>query len=546
MTRMSPLPPIAQQPVRARRGRAWWGVAASLAALICTTGCDTVARINFSDRTFNRVEVVGVVPTANECDGSSGQARLRFVLLDQQNVALTNADFFGSQAVAVTRDALELDQTAIFSSPDVLCAGTCEDSAFTCNNTPLLANQASTYNRCNYATGSIGATGEPAFLPQTAKPKLFAILMENTSSLSGGLPEDLAGFFPDQDGDGVGDNIQPAGPSNNRASDPRGLRRSGFLQPMASIIPGISNYATEQYKQRTYFGAWTFGRSTASITNLLNGPEITSNPSVMAAALGSFNTNNTQDVRASVYASIRAVLEDPARLGDAALDQMEKHLVVFVDGPDDLRPNAQSLNDTISAAKDRGVRVYIVHLDPSMALTDSLGYPLFRDDPEYISSQTECADDSACKGFEECRTMTSYSTSPGTNVSVPNDAQRGKNFCLPKRDESGRIGPISEYSQIACATGGNYIYVPAPGALQARAGWLPQVINGLWEVPIVVDAFAEQRVSAGQPYRVQANFSVTLNNQSQTASLSQVGGSVSNSTGADGETDSRPVLFSAP
>lgn len=94
---------------------------------------------------------------------------------------------------------------------------------------------------------------------------------------------------------------------------------------------------------------------------------------------------------------------------------------------------------------------------------------------------------------------------------------------MPKRDANGRVGPIDDYAQVACATGGGYIYVPEPEALSNQLSWLPRVLDGLWEVPVEVNALDRGDVEGDQAYQLQMNMTLTFDGTSCPYSLSQKG-----------------------
>ena len=47
---------------------------------------------------------------------------------------------------------------------------------------------------------------------------------------------------------------------------------------------------------------------------------------------------------------------------------------------------------------------------------------------------------------------------------------------------TGRLGPIDDYADLACRTGGNYIYVPGIEEMRPPLRSLPSVIDGQWSI----------------------------------------------------------------
>ena len=77
------------------------------------------------------------------------------------------------------------------------------------------------------------------------------------------------------------------------------------------------------------------------------------------------------------------------------------------------------------------------------------------------------------------------------------------------RDASGRVGPVADYEQIACATGGGYLYVPDVDDLSDRAGWLPTTAVGLWELPVTVNV-PGSGTGEPTPYLLESDITLTL------------------------------------
>ena len=107
------------------------------------------------------------------------------------------------------------------------------------------------------------------------------------------------------------------------------------------------------------------------------------------------------------------------------------------------------------------------------------------------------------------------------------------------RDAQGRTGPISEYSQIACATGGQYIYVTDPFGLNFYFDLLTDLVGGTWKVDIAIEAL--DSVATNGAYRFGSNVSVNLDSRTESFFLSPYG--IQTSLGQIETDDSRPVVF---
>ncbi|MFU8804229.1 MAG: hypothetical protein ACNA8W_10500, partial [Bradymonadaceae bacterium] len=207
---------------------------------------------------------------------------------------------------------------------------------------------------------------------------------------------------------------------------------------------------------------------------------------------------------------------------------------------DDLRLEQNHTADTVIArAKAAGVRLFIVHLDPS--LKDEF----LRDDYRYYENQSPCADDSACLNFEECRLPERYSDPGAVGVTYPMDHADNPEarYCLPARDENGRIGPVEDYSRMACETEGGYIYVPSSQGLRSRGDWLPLVLDGLWEVDLLISEADRGNLFPDQPFKLQTQMGIQLGADRRAYDFSQEGGQAGED---DDGNDSRPVFFTAP
>ena len=513
---------------------------AALAAMSFSglVGCDTVARVSFPDVNFERMEVAGLVPPAGSCGGSSGRAQMRFVMLDTRSNPITNQTTIGGQQVSLDADDLGFSQSAVFELPATDCtSGACTVAGavqFMCQ-----AARPGVESQCNTST-DIAPVGAPAFASDLGASHLFGMAFENTGSLSGQIPSSVSNLYPDINGDGNGENVPNITTQiTARASDPNRVRASSFLSQAAETWKISRNFAQDNFQTQSYFGLWTFSGTGATVESRVPSSEATTgwtnSPTQADAAVSAFPTG-TQSTVAAVYASAKALLSDGGPYTNPSFADYKKTLVLFVDGPDERRLSAATAQDVIDAATATNTRVFIVHLDSEIQTsTDGGAQRLLFDDPEYVRDQDECADEDSCRNYEECRPITSYSTNPGSAVSTPLAEKRGKSFCVPKRDDNGRVGPVDEYAQIACETGGSYIYVPDPLTLAPQASWLPYVQHGLWEVPLNINAFNSGFVNASDAHLIQTDITASVGGRTNPKSYSQQGAF---------QSDNRLVLFS--
>lgn len=526
------------------------GVMSALPSL----GCDTVALISFQERNFAALQSPGLTPTADSCGGSDGGAVMRFVMIGDDRIPIRPGDTIEQEVIDISLASLSLSNTKVFEQPDELCAdnSSCvfEGDNFTCS----LADESydSTLKRCQ-RDGSLALTGAVEFASNVDKPQLFGVVYENAGSLDGWLPEDVAQYYPDWDNDGTADGNQDVTLNNGRASDGRKNRHTA----LSSMINDweIAAELSIRENRKTFFGLWQFsGTSSADVRSLVadvvpDGESFwTESPATARRAADTFkNSEEPTRKRANVYQAAVEVLEEG--FGQDKFDGYDKTMVLFVDGPDDLRSPNFTATKVIDAAKEQGVRIFVVQLDAALdEFSSDNTTPLLRDDPRYWQAQdAACASDEDCESHETCRVPMAYSTQPGGTAEI---TPGGATYCMPQRDSNQRSGAIHGYQQIACETDGGYIYAKfsrasansSSQALSRRMQWLPLTMDGLWKVGATLDVIENGDVAAAQPYRVQSEFSVSVGQKQQTFSFSQLGDPSAGRQ--DDDQDTRTILFS--
>lgn len=537
-----------------------WGLAAFACLLtVGATSCDTVALISFSQREFQGIETPGFTAAAGSCSTGieDGRATLRFVLMADDGSPIRPNQTIAKGTVNVTAESIAFRNTAIMEVPiveddpdltmapraEAACsAGECRQSGMECSVAPGLADSAEA-RRCQ-RTAEIALEGTIQFESDTTKPQLFGVLYENSGSLEGWLPSDVGGLYPDWDGDGTAEGGDDPGVIPSRASD----RNRQGKAALAVLINNWKNAATNALDEQraTSFGLWEFkGTSTADVISLVN--EATANETVWTTQPSTADSSRAEftqitGTRSNVFMAMNHVLE--TGFAPAEFAQHEKTLVMFVDGPDDLRLPQHNAASVISRAAELGVRIFIVHLDASQVPTTMAGTPVHRDDPRYWNERVDgapiqdpCASDSECKNFERCRVPIGYSSTPQAPVEIN---PGGNTYCMPERDpKNGRFGPINEYSRIACETDGGYIYVKEGSGIRPRMQWLPFSMDGLWKVDTIVDVLQNRNVEPDDTYHFQTTMSVTLGGTQRSYDFSQSGEPISVDDGAD----TRAVLF---
>ena len=530
---------------RLRLRRSWW-LSAGIASVCLwgATGCDTVALVSFQEREFSQIESPGFTATAGSCGAiEDGEATLRFVLLADDQSSIRPGEVVGKETIdTITADDLELNNSALFELPDLPCASNddCRLAEMTCAVGPNVV-ESGNMDRC-LKTSTVSLSGPVQFESDVTNAQLFGVMYENSGSLQGWLPSDVGALYPDWDNDGTADGGQDPGVVRGRASDQTNSSKAALTILVTNFLQAAENALNEQ--RPTQFGLWQFsGNDVSGVNSLVN--EVTPGDTVWMSSPGAESLRNSFDqitgTRANVYQAALEVLE--TGYAPAEYEAYEKTLVLFVDGPDDLRLPQFSAQAVIERATELGVRIFIVHLDSAQDLTTSAGdTQLHRDDPQYWRNrvdgeqiQTPCADGSECRNFESCVVPIGYASTSGGSVEIETD----DTYCMPRRNELGRLGPIDEYARIACATDGGYIYVKHPSALRSRMKWLPHTMDGLWKVNVRIDDLANSTVPSGEGYKLQTSVTATVGGRNDTFSFSQSGEAATD----DDAQDTRSVIF---
>ena len=316
----------------------------------------------------------------------------------------------------------------------------------------------------------------------------------------------------------------------SRATDDAN-RSLGLVDSMITRYVSVLTRASEERDVQSFLGAWTFGQA-----GLVPGNSFL--PGVQANIDRSWSDDVAaiRQARTARTASSFGTGDEEARVFQALLDLLtrseyfpsfpgttEKYAILVVDGPDDFR-NIEP-QQVIDAARAQDVRIFIVHYDAAVTVSTNEGLFLIPDSTTYVAAQdTQCTSDADCENFEQCRPVTTFADRPNSEVTFPRDkiyvgdnpTAARQTFCAIRRDGNGRIGPIDDYAEIACATGGGYLYLDSLDQARNQADWLPTVVDGLWEQPVNVTGFGGGSLTDEQPYLLDTSvtFSVSGGTQS--------------------------------
>ena len=515
---------------------------ALLAFCLFAVGCDTVAEISFQSRNFANLHSSGFIsaPGMNgaQCGtlGTDRQAKtnLRFVMLDDSGPSRPYTP--DNTATIMSGDDVDvsLSNGQIYEPEDVACTENSDCDLYQC----LPADDAQ-LRRCGNETNF--EVGPVRFLSNRQDDNVIGLAVEHGATVRGSFPANMRGFY-DRNEDGQGEvsfsSIEPQRASDD--SDDRITALNRFVSTWADVADNASSRDVN-----THLGLWglnnqgTFDSAIASAG--CQQPEdddavwcrdqSDNNLSNFVRQFGNRNIEETDNL-VRPFVAINDLIEGPF----SQFDNADKTLVVIVDGPPEIpfsaTGNLTLPDDAIQAAVENNVRVHIVHFDSSV---DPDKYP---DSVSYWNEQSgNCSSDADCRDWETCREVRGFSETDGGQVSP----QPSGTYCMPERRETdGRVGPISAYGRIACATEGSYQYIKSPEAVSEIINWLPYETDGLWEAELEVLRVNDGDVEPNGPSRLGAGMTVTLpDDSSRTVDFSQNGISELPA----GTADNRSTLF---
>jgi hypothetical protein len=99
-------------------------------------------------------------------------------------------------------------------------------------------------------------------------------------------------------------------------------------------------------------------------------------------------------------------------------------------------------------------------------------------------------------------------------------APDGLNAMPAPRDADGRTGPLSEYAEIACKTGGLYLYATDAAQIQQRFDTVLLALDGTWKVDVGLDSMVN--LDSNGAYMLSGALDVSLDDRVKTSTLSLV------------------------
>lgn len=337
--------------------------------------------------------------------------------------------------------------------------------------------------RCTRQTGVefIPGTTEHDFRPnhRDDSGQVIAVLFEHTASYLGALPTFVGSKY---DENGEKDLDRPAG----RATDPD-LRHREALEQFSTFLATAANPANTQVSP------WFFGGEFPARAQPMHDPmamqdHFTDNLELLKDLVA--NLDGPAPLAGNVYQSILQVIEKD--LGIDKYTDHEKFLFLVTDGPNEIFDREATKQKVLTALQEHGIHLFILHLDAQ------IDPELMRDDQRYWAGNSNCIEDDSCEGrapcsddsdcanFETCRKGKIYADEEGGSV-----RESSLEYCLPDYSD-GHLGPIGPYADLACRTGGNYLYTTKPEQMVDYGRRLPFLFDGQWSVEAEFSALDEE------------------------------------------------------
>ena len=413
-------------------------------------------------------------PQPLSCEGSR-EARFPFVIFSQEGPAVAAGDLIDGQMIwpneTLRAGQLSLDAAYLArSGPGCESSQECPEGLL-CTAAEVGDGEryCAAATRVSFAPGSVRQ--EWSLGREGSKELALSVLIQNTASFDGRLPVSVGALY---DASGA----QALSANAARATD-TGLRHRQMIQDFLIALGG--RFSGESAAVSLWFYGGDVGAQTRPLTPSEGGEltnYLTRDLDSLTERLAELPTLIPRE--ANVYQAILRVLDRD--LGLEAYDEAEKMLVVFTDSPNqvyDAGADAEAVRARLEAT---GVRLMIVHLDPALDAS------LLRDLPSQWGGNQACREDASCgaptceseascQPHERCRPATLYADDAGGAVT-----QTDASYCLPERDAEGRVGPVQEYAELACASGGQYVYAADLDAMVGAWNVLAPALQSTWSV----------------------------------------------------------------
>ncbi len=443
-------------------------------------------------------------PVPVNCDAPGPRQRIPFMIGTTDVLPLVPGDTVNGVPVTpgLTFDAgsFAVRRPRVSKLSDLECATDAQcGSGFKCaaGGSPGSPRQCTRQSPVAFVPETIKLDFDPGVIE--ANKQLVGVLVENTALLDGRLPTASGTLF---DENGERDLLADAA----RATDPTRIYR----QAVKSFLINLASVADPQNTLVNIY--WFAGQVSAEARPLINERDLedhfTNDLSVGEALIDSMPEPVPKP--ANVWQAARAMIRKD--FGLAKYADHEKFLFIFADGPNEVwdgtddADGPETYEQTLEELTRHGIHTYVVHLDTPVDPT------LIRDVNTYYAGNTNCQGDAACVGappcssdgqcsnFETCRPATVYGTAMGDPVTMT-----AASYCLPTYNAEGRLGPIDYYADVACRTGGSYMYVTQPTQMRHYWNALASAVNGQYSVEADFSALQSSNFPSGW-YRLAGVF----------------------------------------
>ncbi len=501
------------------------------ASLLGMTGCDTVARIPFSDRGFRTILPLSMTAAgdnaAQQCGGvdlaslDNANARMTMVLLDDSSHPIKLGEEMrvqiGNQMHAefVEPEAGDFGFSGgrLYSFPDLPCESNDDcPTPMGCND---VDGSGQSWCTDNDRLEGISVIGEPRYVGEEPQSQALAVVISEAGRWRGYYDIQLYNGFYHFDPDEEANTPLEAQPIREAAVDPDGVRINALNQ-VASTWGNLNEYVSEDGRT-AHFGLWTFASENAAVQSRV--AEVSPSGSMWTGDVGNaeqaasrVNNTDSRQARGNVFRSALTALNQGFDNNAQVQNAEAKSMVLIVGGHDERRQ--ADVDDLIARANELDVSISVVQIDRERNPASHI----LRDDWRYYDEDggtvPQCSDDSDCENYQACRAPARYTRSASSTN--PNDVVHPTDldatWCLPTYDDKGRIGPIAEYDRLACETGGAYFYIPEPREALINDA-LAAVVYGkeaAWEVDMFLDIDTGGQFGPGEPVLMETELQATV------------------------------------
>lgn len=445
-------------------------------------------------------------PVPVSCDSPTSRFRLPFTLITDKARAAVPGDRIAGRPLVpnetVTVGSIDVRRARVSSLSDSVCETDADcTTGFRCAAGGLAnaLKQCTSTTGLNFLPDSVQLDVQASFGEQDRQ--LVTVLLDNSSSLKGFLPKEVGERY-DANGE------RALFLDEELATDTFNNIRMLYTHREA-VDQFIVNVASALDPVNSQISVWTFaGDQPLNVQPLTNPGDMedhfTSDLSAPQALLSAIPEPANGRGTGNVYQAIMRVIDRD--LGLSKYANHEKFLVIVTDGANEVWDKDATYQKVLEELNKHNIKLHIVHFDPKINeakmrdfVTLWAGGRNCRNDESCEKAPT-CSADTDCQSHETCRPATVYSES----AEVP-PTQTPDSYCMP-RYEGGRLGPVDEYAELGCRTGGNYYYVSSVGQMLPPLRNLPFAFDGQWSIEANISQLDTSKGVSPGYYRLSGVF----------------------------------------